>query len=211
MISHCLWHMPGRITTVPAVARIYQHQSSKNLRNVATVLSAKLPTDGHCVVCKTTNRFSTIPIDQAHEQNNEAVKGYGGAVGLTENPSAFRKWMVSGPEQARLLCKRVEEGYLAKEKDSEHGYHHEEGYSVQKSFKEQAASLIQGNPFLEDGDELLALDTQNIMDESVVNIVRTVESLGMSQYTKYCWSVTCRKLQNFLLQPAISKNCKLVV
>ena len=55
---------------------------------------------GHWVIQKTTNRFSAMPIDQAHEQNNELVKGSGGAVGLTENPSAFRKWMVAGPEQA---------------------------------------------------------------------------------------------------------------
>ena len=34
---------------------------------------------------KTTNRFSAIPVYQAHEQNNEAVKGAVGAVGLTEN------------------------------------------------------------------------------------------------------------------------------
>lgn len=31
---------------------------------------------------KAINRFTSIPIDQAHEQNNEAVKGSGGAVGL---------------------------------------------------------------------------------------------------------------------------------
>ena len=49
------------------------------------------------------NRFSTIPIDQEHEQNNEVVKGSGDAIGLTENPAAFRKWMVAGTEQARLL------------------------------------------------------------------------------------------------------------
>jgi hypothetical protein len=96
----------------------------------------------HWVIHKTTNRFSTIPIDQAHEQNNEAVKGSGGAVCLTENPSAFRKWMVSGPEQARLL-KEFEEDYLPKDKDSDCGYHHEEGFSTQISLKEQAVSLIQ--------------------------------------------------------------------
>ena len=52
------------------------------------------------VVLKTQNKFSSMPIDQAHEQSNEHVKGSGGAVGLTENPSAFRRWMVAGPEQA---------------------------------------------------------------------------------------------------------------
>ena len=31
------------------------------------------------------------------------MKGDGGAVGLTENPAALRRWMVSGPEMARLI------------------------------------------------------------------------------------------------------------
>ena len=52
------------------------------------------------VVQKTQNKFSCMPIDQAHEQNNLIVKGSGGAVGLTENPSAFKRWMIA---QARLL------------------------------------------------------------------------------------------------------------
>ena len=84
-------------------------------------------------------------------------------MGLTENPSAFRKWMVSGPEQARLL-KEFEDDYLQNNSDSECGYHHEEGFSTQRIFKEKAASLVQvinelGNPFLDDSHELLGLDT----------------------------------------------------
>ena len=54
------------------------------------------------VISKTHNKFSSMPIDQVHEQNNKLVKGSGGAIGLTENPVAFRRWMVAGPEQARL-------------------------------------------------------------------------------------------------------------
>lgn len=54
------------------------------------------------VLLKTQNRFSYMALDQAHEQNNEVVKGPGGAIGLTENPAVFRCWMVAGPEQARL-------------------------------------------------------------------------------------------------------------
>lgn len=50
---------------------------------------------GHWVISKTRNRFSAMPIDQAHKQNNALVKGSGGAVGLTENPSAFRKWVIN--------------------------------------------------------------------------------------------------------------------
>ena len=43
------------------------------------------------VISKSQKKYSCMPIDQAHEQNNELVKGSGGAVGLTENPSAFRR------------------------------------------------------------------------------------------------------------------------
>ena len=55
------------------------------------------------MVKKTAHRFSAIAIDQGHEQNNAAVKDDGGAVGLTENPAALRRWMVSGPEMARVI------------------------------------------------------------------------------------------------------------
>ena len=58
---------------------------------------------GNFVVKKSKRAFSAVAIDQAHEQNNASVKGDGGAVGLTENPAALRRWMVSGPEMARLI------------------------------------------------------------------------------------------------------------
>ncbi|KAG1683216.1 hypothetical protein GQR58_010142 [Nymphon striatum] len=96
--------------------------------------------EGHWVIPKSSKRFSTIPIDQAHEQNKELVKGSGGAVGLTENPIAFRKWMISGPEQARLL-KEFEDENLYNNEDTDH--HHEEGLYTQKTFVEQALNLVQ--------------------------------------------------------------------
>ena len=110
-----------------------------------------------------SRRFSSIPIDQAHEQNNELVKGPGGAVGLTENPQAFKKWMIAGPEQARLL-NEFEQEYTAISEDDYH--HYEEGLSAQKTFHKQTLSLIQvinemSNPFLDEGSELLALHTQH--------------------------------------------------
>ena len=59
---------------------------------------AKAFNNGKFVVHKTKWVFSGIPIDQAHEQNNVLIKGDGGAVGLTDNPSALQHWMVAGPE-----------------------------------------------------------------------------------------------------------------
>ena len=58
---------------------------------------------GGFTVLKTGRAFLAIAIDQAHEQNNDAVKGDGGAVGLTENPVALQRWMVSCPELFRNL------------------------------------------------------------------------------------------------------------
>ena len=46
---------------------------------------------GEFTIKKTTRAFSGLAIDQAHEQNNAIVKGDGGAVGLTENPSALKR------------------------------------------------------------------------------------------------------------------------
>ena len=57
---------------------------------------------GSFVVHKTERLFSSIALDHAHEQLNSEVKGEGGAVGLQENPAAFRRWMVGGPEVARM-------------------------------------------------------------------------------------------------------------
>ena len=45
-----------------------------------------------------------MAIDQAHKQNNATVKSDGGAVGLTQNPEALRRWMVAGPEVARMTA-----------------------------------------------------------------------------------------------------------
>ena len=52
---------------------------------------------------KTKNVFSSIPIEQAHEQNNALIKVDGGAVGLTDNPSALLRCMIAGPEVARAI------------------------------------------------------------------------------------------------------------
>lgn len=57
---------------------------------------------GHFVVQKSNKFFSAMEMDQAHEQQNELIKGVGGVIGLTENP-ALHRWMVSGPEIARIV------------------------------------------------------------------------------------------------------------
>jgi len=58
--------------------------------------------DGKFVVFKSRRPFSAMAIDQAHEQANAVIKGEGGVIGVTEDPSALRIWMIAGPEVSRL-------------------------------------------------------------------------------------------------------------
>ena len=88
---------------------------------------------GNWVVLKTTHRLSSIQIDQTHEQNNDLVKRSGSAVGFTENTSAVKKWMITGPEPARLL-NVFDQEYISE--DGNKQQHHEEVMSTQKIFKE---------------------------------------------------------------------------
>ena len=74
--------------------------------------------------------------------------------------------------------------------NNKHHHHHEEGFCTQKTFREQALSLVDtisemGNLFLDNSPELLMLDTQNVISESVVSTVRTVEVIGRDQYNSY--------------------------
>ena len=57
---------------------------------------------GNFAVKETQHAFSGISLDHAHEQNNKLVDG---GAGLTENSSQLLRWIVSGPEVARLVNK----------------------------------------------------------------------------------------------------------
>ena len=144
---------------------------------------------GRFVVHKTSNKFSAMAIDQCHEQNNATVKGSGGAVGLTDNPSALRRWMVTGPEVARMVTEFEDYALGSRSQDIGHR-HHEQHPGVQAAFIKDVRSLTavveeMGSPFLEETEDLLVLDTRDIIDASVGETVRKVEVLGEEQYNKF--------------------------
>ena len=147
---------------------------------------------GHFVVHKTHHAFSAIPIDQAHEQNNKCVKGDGGAVGLTENTTQLLRWMVSGPEMARVIgefeASQEQIKYINNRKLDDR--HHEQFKSVQMRFMKQVESLCEtieemGNPFEEISEDLLVLDTHDIADKGIAESVRTIESLGKELFDSF--------------------------
>ena len=95
--------------------------------------------NGYFILHKSRREFSAMAIDQVHEHKNAVIKGDGGAIGLTEDPSALRRWMVAGPEVSHLLA-----GYEAMSgmKDATYSsVHHEQTPSAQKSFFEKVKSL----------------------------------------------------------------------
>ena len=61
----------------------------RDMKCLPDSIRSEFDEQGHWVLSKTGNPF-TIAINQAHEQENKKVKTPGGAVGLTENPVAFR-------------------------------------------------------------------------------------------------------------------------
>ena len=142
----------------------------------------------HWVLSKTNNTFSSIPIDQAHEQENACVKGFGGCIGLIENPVAFRRWMLSGPELVRLQQQFEDEYLFDNDPDNPRNFQtHDQGLAAQKTFQQLVHSLYKtlkkmGNPFLDDFDELISLDSRNCMDDSVATSLRTLEETGTNQY-----------------------------
>ena len=58
---------------------------------------------GHWTITRNNCRFSSLPIDQAHEQANKRVKGVGGIIGLTENLDMLERWIMTGPEISRVV------------------------------------------------------------------------------------------------------------
>ena len=160
-------------------------------------------------VSKTNNRFSAIPIDQAHEQENSKVKGKGGVVGLTDNPTALLRWAIAGPEQARLIT-QFEKEYLTDPEDTRAEYqHHDEGISSQERFQHQVNSLLHvftelGNPFEEKCSEPLVIHTRECADDSVVDSINTLENIGTAQYQQFKKEVLQEKSKS--IHDTIKKN-----
>ena len=100
-----------------------------------------------------------------HEHANDVIKANGGAIGVTEDPSASRRWITAGPEVGQLVAQYD----IASEANETvvHTNHHEHTQKVQHVFLESVDTLFQvftdmGNPFKEENRDLLPLDTNDI-------------------------------------------------
>ena len=133
--------------------------------------------------------FSKIATDHALEQSNAYVKRNGEAVvGLTENPAALLRWMIGGPALSQL----IQEFHTALKSDRPSDVvdmclHHEQTKSVQNTFCKDVSSLVSiiadcENPFMEDSDDLLVLQTKSIVDGAVNETVNNIHTVGLEQF-----------------------------
>ena len=78
------------------------------------------------VVQITEQLLFLIALNHNHTHENELIKGDGGAVGLTDNPTALKGWIAVGPEIARMVSEFEFTFELTKPCDKRH-YEHREG------------------------------------------------------------------------------------
>ena len=92
--------------------------------------------------------------------------------------------MIAGPEIARVVHEF--EGSV-RDTSKSVNRHHEQNPASQKSFKTNILALVSayeefGNPFKEDSEYLIALDSREIMEEKVVESVKRAHAVGINQY-----------------------------
>ena len=85
-------------------------------------------------------KFSRIALDHNHEQMNAEIKGAGGAIGMTENDAALQRWLVSGPEVARMIneFERIFDNYH----DPQILEHHDSSLSNLLKFKQDVKAFL---------------------------------------------------------------------
>lgn len=144
--------------------------------------------NGKFIVHKTSRQFSGMAIDQAHEQANAVVKGDGGAIGLTENAQALRRWMIAGPEVSQFVAQY--ETACGAKMGIELTRHHGETQRAQNAFLEKVEKFSKsmqdmGNPFQEDNQDLRTLDTNDIAHHTAAELVSAHLEKGKGYFKEF--------------------------
>ena len=95
-------------------------------------------------------------------------------------------FMLAGPDCARM----VQEFEAIHDPPPSSTGHHEEGRSLQATSRKDISSFVKvvgqlGNPFVATSLELVALDTQNVMEESVVASLSEIREFGQTLHAAY--------------------------
>ena len=136
------------------------------------------------------------------------MKGDGGAVGLTENSAELLRWMIAGPEFTRLVYE-FESNLPTNQGKLSDTTHHEQNHSYQQRFHNHIKLLVTqidelGNPFTDTSDQIIVLDSKEVLDQVVSKTVKTIESVGKSQFFEFHESRIVRQEKS--VDDIISKN-----
>ena len=108
-------------------------------------------------------------------------------MGLTENPGALRRWMVAGPEVARMID---EFERSLPPTNGKANAHQEQVPSVKNAFATDVTAFLSavkevGNPFEDESADLFVLDTKDIVSTEVVDTVKNITHIGERQYNGF--------------------------
>ena len=117
---------------------------------------------------KTTRGFSSMALDQLHEQNNEVIKGVQGATDVMnrEDQVGVERWGLCSPELAVIASNFHK---TSGKHESEKTKHHEDTAAFQKRFSRDVLNVTRAmvdNPFQQ--DTLVKIDNTKVMYDSIV-------------------------------------------
>ena len=138
------------------------------------------------VVSKSKRQFSKVHTDQAHEWNNEAVKGTLNVISLLDSPRTLTRWMLSSGQFERMIDDF--EQSLPRYRSSKDA-HHADNQSTNDKFLKDVASLRDiflesGNPFSVK-ESLFDLDTRYFASDQVKIDLRRLQDLGKAQHQEF--------------------------
>lgn len=160
----------------------------KDLKNMPESVKKEF-LKGNFTVSKKKNCFSNMALDQNHEQMNAIIKGDGGAVGLTGNPNALKRWILAGPEISRIVYEFENSEII--DLDDTRRKHHEEYYGYQSRFYTNVKNLLHefnefGNPFDDKSSDLTNIVTKMVANKTVVDTIYSIEQTGKEAYEQFC-------------------------
>ena len=108
---------------------------------------------------------------------------------LTDNLSALCRWMVAGPEIARVI-EEFQDQNQHRRRQTADTHHHDQTPSVQASFVNAVRSLVgvieeMGNPFEQESQDVFKLDTKKIVHPAAVETVMNVKRTGQEQFEAF--------------------------
>lgn len=167
----------------------YSRWLTIHIRDMESLPSAiRQEFEEHWVLNKTGKRFSSMPLDQVHEQENCKLKNQGGIIGITSDSKSLQKWLLVAPENARLLTE-FENQYWYHDNSDEY-QHHDENQASQLRFANHVENLADSfnkytNPFAIKDASLINIHSGVCPNDEVTNSYQNLRHIGEAQYKEY--------------------------